>query len=174
MSYPGERMYLDDTCFALNTVDNGYELEKVFGIRAHMLSQCFDDEVWSFILEERRRGKSVPAILCENGIDTYMISDVGNLCQGYNPFNGKIVCVPGDEYVPEVFEAEGDVYYHGYWISKGWYAAYSSVGLGLSGKSVQAYDKRFCGCLWRGRMGAVCLFRRHSMVSGKSGGNGLW
>lgn len=67
LSHPGQIMYLDDTYFALHTVHNGYELEKVFGIQAHMLSQCFDDEVWNFILEERREGKSVPRILCENG-----------------------------------------------------------------------------------------------------------
>lgn len=124
LSHPGESMYLDDTYFALNTVHNGYELEKVFGIRAHMLSQCFDDEVWSFILEERRKGKSVPTILCENGIETYMVSDVRNLCQTYNPFTGKIVCVPGDKFIPEIYDEKGDVYYHGYWISKGWFTKY--------------------------------------------------
>lgn len=30
-------MYLDDSYFALHTVHNGYELEKVFGIKAPML-----------------------------------------------------------------------------------------------------------------------------------------
>lgn len=127
LSHPGQTMYLDDTYFALHTVHNGYELEKVFGIQAHMLSQCFDDEVWSFILEERRAGKSVPRILCENGIETYMISDVGDLCQSFNPFTGKIFRVPGDKFIPEVYDAEGDVYYHGYWISKGWFEKYKEV-----------------------------------------------
>lgn len=129
LSHPGQIMYLDDTYFALHTVHNGYELEKVFGIKAHMLSQCFDDEVWSFILEERREGKSVPRILCENGIETYMISDVGDSCQSFNPFTGKIVCVPGDKFIPEVYDTEGDVYYHGYWISKGWFEKYKEVFL---------------------------------------------
>ena len=32
LAYPGESMYMDDTYFALNTVHNGYELERVFGI----------------------------------------------------------------------------------------------------------------------------------------------
>ena len=45
LSHPGEIMYMDDSYFALNTVHNGYELEKVFGIRPHMLSECFDQEV---------------------------------------------------------------------------------------------------------------------------------
>lgn len=129
LSHPGEAMYLDDTWFALNTVHNGYELEKVFGIQAHMLSQCFDEEVWNFILEERRRGKSVPAILCENGIDTCMITDVGDSCQAYTPFSGRIEYIPGNKFIPEVFEEEGNVYYHGYWESKCWFEMYREIFL---------------------------------------------
>lgn len=129
LGHPGECMYLDDTYFALNTVHNGYELEKVFGIQAHMLSQCFDEEVWNFILDERRRGKSVPTILCENGIDTYMITDVGDSCQTYTPFNGKIEYIPGNKFIPEVFEEEGNVYYHGYWESKYWFEIYRKIFL---------------------------------------------
>ena len=68
LSHPGEMMFMDDSYFALHTVHNGYELDKVFGIKAHMLSECFDDEVWQFILEQRREGKSVPQILCDNGM----------------------------------------------------------------------------------------------------------
>lgn len=56
LSHPGEVMYLDDSYFALNTVHNGYELEKVFGLNPHMLSECFDEEIWNYILEERRGG----------------------------------------------------------------------------------------------------------------------
>lgn len=124
LTYPGECMYMDDTYFAQNTVHNGYELEKVFGIKAHMLSQCFDDEVWSFILEERRKGKSVPTILCENGIETYMISEVGYNFKGFNPFEGNVKIIPCNEYIPQILTAEGDVYYHGYWINKHWFEKY--------------------------------------------------
>lgn len=124
LAHPGEVMYMDDSYFALNTVHNGYELEKVFGIQPHMLSGCFDDEVWGFILDERRKGKSVPQILCENGIETYMISEVGEGCQTFNPFDGKVVATPCNEYHPEILDAEGDVYYHGYWINKKWFAGF--------------------------------------------------
>lgn len=85
LARPGEVIYMDDSYFALNTVHNGYELEKVFGIHPHMLSSCFDDEVWGFILEERRQGKSVPQILCENGIETYMISEVAGTTRHSTP-----------------------------------------------------------------------------------------
>jgi len=124
LSHPGEIMYLDDSYFALNTVHNGYELEKVFGIRPHMLSECFDAEVWEYILEERRQGKSVPQILCENGIEMRMISEIKNGFQKFNPFDGKITFAPLNEYCPEILEEEGDIYYHGYWIHKKWFETY--------------------------------------------------
>ena len=37
LSHPGDKMYLDDTYFTLHTVHNGYELEKVFGLRSGIL-----------------------------------------------------------------------------------------------------------------------------------------
>lgn len=129
LSHPGEVMYMDDSYFALNTVHNGYELEKVFGIRPHMLSDCFDDEVWSFILSERKKGKSVPQILCENGIEMYMISEVGKGHMNFNPFDGKVLSAPCNEYCPQVQNAVGDVYYHGYWINKKWFTRYEDVFL---------------------------------------------
>lgn len=58
LSHPWDKMYMDDSYFALHTVHNGYELEKVFGIRPHMLSECFTPEVWDFILEEKEREKA--------------------------------------------------------------------------------------------------------------------
>ena len=56
LSQSGDIMYLDDSYFAIHTVHNGYELERVFGIKAHMLSECFDKAVWEFILEEKKKG----------------------------------------------------------------------------------------------------------------------
>jgi len=129
LSHPGEIMYLDDSYFALNTVHNGYELEKVFGIRPHMLSECFDKDVWEFILEEKRAGKSVPQTLCENGINMYMISEVGEGHKQFNPFDGKVFSIPCNEYFPEILENQGDIYYHGYWINKKWFAKYQDVFL---------------------------------------------
>lgn len=129
LSHPGEIMYMDDSYFALNTVHNGYELEKVFGIRPHMLSECFDKDIWEFILEKKRVGKSVPQTLCENGIEMYMISEVGEGYKNFNPFNGKVFSIPSNEYFPEILENVGDIYYHGYWINKNWFAKFQDVFL---------------------------------------------
>lgn len=129
LAHPGEVMYMDDTYFALNTVHNGYELEKVFGIKPHMLSECFDADVWNFILEERRKGKSVPQILKENGIDMYMISEVEGNYRIFNPFDGKVVTTPTNQYRPEIQDMPDDVYYHGYWVNEKWFNRYRDVFL---------------------------------------------
>ena len=129
LSHPGEIMYMDDSYFALNSVHNGYELEKVFGIKPHMLSSCFDEEVWGFILDERRNGKSVPQILCENDIPFTMLSEVGQWYKNFNPFEGVVNFVPSNGYYPGILDLSGDIYYHGYWINKGWFDRYREVFL---------------------------------------------
>ena len=80
--------------------------------------------MWNFILEERRKGKSVPQILCENGIDMYMLSEVGDGYRTFNPFDGRVVSIHCNQYLPEVLDMPGDVYYHGYWIHKSWFRTY--------------------------------------------------
>ena len=125
LSHPGEIMYMDDSYFAINKVHNGYELEKVFGIKPHMLSECFDDDVWSEFLEQKRNGKSIPEIMNEFGADIYMISEVSNF-EHFNPFTGKVLYIKSDSddgnmYFPELQEETGNIYYHGYWINKGWF-----------------------------------------------------
>ncbi len=124
LSHPGEVMFLDDSYFALHTVHNGYELEKVFGLKPHMLSECFDEEVWNFILDQRRNGKSIPQILCENEVDMYMIAETGGTYKIFNPFEGRVVDIPCNQYIKEILDMPGDVYYHGYWINKHWFHAY--------------------------------------------------
>lgn len=129
LSHPGEIMYLDDSYFALNTVHNGYELDKVFGLKPHMLSECFDDEVWNFILEEKKNGKSVPQILCENEIPVCLISEFGDSYKGFNPFEGKVYYAKPNEYSPDILNFPDDVYYHGYWINREWFDKYKEIFL---------------------------------------------
>ena len=129
LSHPGEIMYLDDSYFALNTVHNGYELEKVFGIKPHMVSECFDEDVWDYFLAERQKGKSIPQILCENEIPMSMISEVGDGYKSFHSFDGKVYPIPSREYYPEILEMPGDIYYHGYWINRNWFAQYKDVFL---------------------------------------------
>lgn len=129
LSHPGEIMYLDDSYFALNTVHNGYELEKVFGIKPHMISECFDEDVWEYFLTERATGKSIPQVLCENGIPMSMISEVGDSYKSFHNFEGKVHPIPAREFYPEILDMPGDIYYHGYWIHKNWFETYRDIFL---------------------------------------------
>lgn len=129
LSHPGEIMYLDDSYFSLYIVHNGYELEKVFGIKPHFLSECFDEDVWQFILEEKNNGKSVPQVLLENGIDMYMLSEVGDGYKHFNPFDGKVTYMPSKIYEPMIQNIPGDVYYHGYWVNNEWFDKFKDVFL---------------------------------------------
>lgn len=121
LSHPGEIMYMDDSYFALNTVHNGYELEKVFGITPHMLSEAFDTDVWDYMLSMKKNGFSIPQILKDNGIDIDMITEYGNGFEKYNPFDGNIYLGKTRMYDPQVQEFERNTYFHGYWLNCGWF-----------------------------------------------------
>lgn len=119
LSHSGEIMYMDDSYFALNMVHNGYELEKVFGLKPHMLSELFDEEVWEYILSEKRKGKSVPQILLDNGEPFIMVSEL-NSYNSFNPFNGEVYLVK-ETFNPKIQDIPENVYYHGYWVNKEWF-----------------------------------------------------
>ncbi|MDE7273692.1 MAG: alpha-1,2-fucosyltransferase [Lachnospiraceae bacterium] len=121
LSHPNEKMFLDDSYFAVNTVHNGYELEKVFGIRPHMLSELFDEDVWQYILTEREKGKSIPQLLKDNGSDIVLVSEMKDIYRTFNPFDGEILILKEKENMPEVLDMQGNVYYHGYWICREWF-----------------------------------------------------
>ena len=129
LSHPGEIMYMDDTYFMFHHVHNGYELEKVFGIHPHMLSECFSKDVWQFILREKAEGKSIPQILFENQIDIQMISEVGERYKTFNPFEGQVYFIPCNRYFTKVLDVTGNIYYHGYWINKHWFEKYRDIFL---------------------------------------------
>lgn len=126
LSHDKDVMYLDDSYFALNTVHNGYELERVFSLHPPMLSGCLDEDVWEFCLQKRREGKSIPQIMTEIGIPFTMIAEFGNY-KDFNPFDGEVLLVPSKEYLPEIQDYPKDTYYHGYWIHAGWFCRYEDI-----------------------------------------------
>lgn len=128
LSHPGNIMYMDDTYFALNTVHNGYELEKVFGIKANMLSSCFSYDEWQEILKEKAKGKSVPQIFKDQGKRCAMIAETSKY-NDWNPFDGQVMAIPCNGYFPEILEVKGLLYYHGYWINSKWFKQYEDVFL---------------------------------------------
>lgn len=55
-----------------------------------------------------------------------MISETGNYGQ-FNPFDGQVFSIPSNGYYPEILEAPGNIYYHGYWINKDWFGKYAEI-----------------------------------------------
>ncbi len=119
-----QKVFLDDSFFFVEKVHNGYELEKVFGIQANLLSRQFDEDVWQELIKNKKNGISIPQSFLNMGTNIKMISEVENPF-GFNPFQGRVEYLPSaNQFYPDIFRQEGDIYYHGYWINKGWLGAY--------------------------------------------------
>lgn len=127
LSHPGEIVWLDDSYFFVNQIHNGYELEKVFGIKANLLSNYFSPDVWEYMIELKRQGKSIPQILKDMGEEIVMVAEDVNWKE-HNPFSGQVVLMDkSGAFVPQITDVEGDVYYHGYWINQEWFNTYASI-----------------------------------------------
>lgn len=124
--YPQEKWYFDDSFFFVNNIHNGYELDKVFGIKANLLSNYFDKDVWEEIIRLKKEGISLPQSFLNMGIPITMLSETSNYSE-FNPFNGKIIRIEANEFRPEIIKLSGqNIYYHGYWINKNWFNAYKA------------------------------------------------
>ncbi len=120
LRHPEEEWILDDSFFFLNDVHNGYEIDRVFGVKPKLLSKYFDNDVWEYMLEMKREGKSIPQIFLENGEDITKILEA-NYASNWNPFEGKtLVLDEADRLNANILDLNGNIYYHGYWIHRDW------------------------------------------------------
>lgn len=120
---PEEDWILDDSFFFVNSVHNGYELDKVFGLKPKLLSHIFDPDVWDYMMQlKKEQNKSIPQILMDNGTDISIIAETDTWTK-WNPFEGVVRILSDGEFDPKVITCPGEVYYHGYWIDKGWFRA---------------------------------------------------
>lgn len=123
-----EPWFIDDSFFFVNNIHNGYELEKVFNIKANLLSKTFDKDVWEEFIKNKKNGISIPQTLKELGTDIIMYAETDNYNE-LNPFDGqKIRMFPANEFHPEVTNIQyPNIYYHGYWINKNWLTSYKDI-----------------------------------------------
>lgn len=113
--YTGEQCWLDDTYFFLPHDHNGYEIETLFGVKTNRLSEYFDKDVWSDIVENVSKGFSVAQQFKESGNDLFLVAETSDF-----KFDGNYIYTPANKCISEILSAHGNVYYHGYWICKGW------------------------------------------------------
>lgn len=123
-----EPWFLDDSFFFVNNVHNGYELERVFNIKPNLLSQAFDEDVWEEFIKNKRNGMSIPQTLKEMDIDMIMYAEMDNYKE-WNPFDGNVIRMfQANEFHPEIASINyPNIYYHGYWINKNYFASYKDV-----------------------------------------------
>lgn len=115
---------LDDSFFFFKNEHNGYELEKVFGVKPNLLSQQFAPEAWNLFVENRKNGIGTAQTMLNMGFPVQMIAEAMNY-KTDNPFHGKVHPIPCNQYHPEIIKFPGEVvYYFGYWINKNWLYAY--------------------------------------------------
>lgn len=122
--HPVEAWYFDDSFFFVNHMHNGYELEKVFGIKANLLSNYFDPDVWKEIIARKKEGVSLPQTILDMGMPIVMLTETLNY-KRHNPFNGQVSLIRANQFCPEIItQQEDNTYYHGYWINKNWLGQY--------------------------------------------------
>ncbi len=122
--FPEEIWYLDDSSFFISHDHNGYELNKIWGIKANLLSEYFDKDVWDEIIRLRKAGASLPQIFLDMGLPLSMVAEAPDYS-----FNGRVIQVPINEFHPDITtisDGSNNIYYHGYWINKHWFAQYQA------------------------------------------------
>lgn len=129
LSNPNDTWYLDDSFFFVHQVHNGYELESVFGLKPNLLSRFFEEDVWEEMIRIKKAGRSIPQTISDMGIPIEMITEASNYTE-WNPFDGKVYGIENGKFIPEITQLSNEnLYYHGYWINKNWFASYKDVFL---------------------------------------------
>lgn len=129
-SHPNEKWFFDDSFFFAKRVHNGYELEKIFGLKLNLLSHYFDAGVWDKIVRNREKGIILPQTLLDMGMPIVMFE--GRLKAQKEPFSGEILIpdYPHLGFHPEYVELPYEnIYYHAEWASKKWFSAYKQENL---------------------------------------------
>lgn len=127
---PEDTWFFDDSYFFAEQVHNGYELDKVFGLKLNLLSHYFEAGVWDKIVRNRKKGIILPQTLLDMGMPIVLFE--GRLYEDQEPFSGEIL-MPDypklgfhPEYVALPYE---NIYYHAEWGAKNWFSAYEQENL---------------------------------------------
>ena len=113
----------DSPFFGTETTDvphNGYELEKVFGIKHRRLSEMFDDDVWEYMLSKRTGVAGIAQELADNGFELGMVYDAETF-----RFDGPKI--PITEFNDDFFNSHENLYFHGYYLSDRYFDKISAI-----------------------------------------------
>lgn len=110
---PEDRWFFDDSYFFAIREHNGYELEKIFGLKLNMLSSYFDKYTWQEIIRRKKMGSGTAQILSDLGMPIVMFE--GRLFVDQEPFSGTIITpnYPHLGFHTEYLELPGENVYYG-------------------------------------------------------------
>ena len=112
--------FIDDSAFLGGDVEhNGFEIEKIFGLKCNLLSDFVGHEAWKEMMRERSKGISIPQQLVNSNVDILLIAETTD----YN-FNGKVLEKFNDNDIENKYL---NIYYHGYWLNKKWFDKIKSI-----------------------------------------------
>lgn len=124
--FPEEKFFYDDSRFFARQFLNGYELERVFGLKLNLLSKHLRDGVWSEVIRARKEDVFLPKILMDMGIQTVVIREPKLMNKPI--FTGEIVNSFG--FSPKIAELPyKNIYYLGVWRDQRWFLQYKEENL---------------------------------------------
>lgn len=135
----GESCMIDDLCFHCSKVyHNGYEMEKIWGLKLNLLSDYFEQDVIQEMCHLvfpsgdpdsriRFEKESTPLvdIFRACGTDLTVVEE-GSTYHAWR-YEGPSYSVPMNQFFPEVLQYTGDLYYYGWWINGHWFAEIRDV-----------------------------------------------
>ncbi|MCR5398467.1 MAG: alpha-1,2-fucosyltransferase [Lachnospiraceae bacterium] len=153
MADSSHKWYLDDSAYFSGNVYNGYELEKVFGVKPKLLSRFFEPDVWSEYVELKAKGMSIPEMFLKCGEDIVMYAETDDYMMT-NPFSGEVFRMePVGPFYPDILNLNADnLYYHGTWIDENWFELHKDIFLDelkfpeITGKQACKYLKQIDDC----------------------------
>ena len=81
--------------------------------------------MWEEIIRLRKEGISLPQTFLNMGLPLVMVAETDD-CS----FTGKVLYTPTNEFRPDILNLKDpNIYYHGYWINKHWFAQYREENL---------------------------------------------
>lgn len=118
----GEPCFLDDSAFWGDNVEhNAFEIQEVFPNAVPRLhSSCFEQDVWSYMLEQKQSGRSICQQFKDMGEDITLVAETDDYC-----FSGNVVTVPANAFLPRLAACRGNIYFHGYWINGEWLKSFN-------------------------------------------------
>jgi len=114
---PQQRWIFDDTYFFKDKVDhNGYELEKLFGIHANLMSRRCDNTTWNELVRLKKQGAFLPQVLLDAGMPIVMVEG----SPGHGFFRG--LTVKHYQNLIDVLNLPyTNLYCFDYWIEDDWF-----------------------------------------------------